>query len=63
MEEAEALGARAFSKHPFFACPHYCAADLQSCLLLGVAGADIVCERGCHKACYEKDKCDYYQQE
>jgi hypothetical protein len=59
VEEAKVLGARAFTEHPFFACPHYCAADLRSGLL-GVAG---VRERRGHKAGYEKDQRNYYQQE
>jgi hypothetical protein len=47
-----ALGS-AFAKHPFFASPHYCAADLR--ILLAVAGVDAVCERRGRKTGYEKD--------
>jgi hypothetical protein len=62
VEAVKALGAGAFAKHPFFASPHYCAADLRSGLL-GAAGAGAVCERSRHKAGYEKDQRNDYQQE
>jgi len=50
VESAKVLGSTAFTKHLFFASPHYCAADL-----LAAAGVDAVCERRGHKAGYEKD--------
>jgi hypothetical protein len=62
MEAVEALGAGAFAKHPLFARPHYCAADLRS-VLLAAAGVGTVCKRRGHKAGYEKDQRNDYQQE
>jgi hypothetical protein len=62
VEAARALGAGAFAKHPLFASPHYCAADLQSGLLV-TAIVDAICERRGHKAGYEKDQSNNYQEE
>jgi hypothetical protein len=44
------------------ACLHYCTADLRGGLL-GAVCAKAVCERCGHKAGYEKDKRNDYQQE
>jgi hypothetical protein len=62
VEAVKALGTGAFAKHPLFARSHYCAAGLRSGLL-GAAGVDAVCERRGHKAGYEKDQRNDYQQE
>jgi hypothetical protein len=62
VEAARALGTGAFAKHPFFARQHYCAADLQSGLL-ATAIVDAICECRGHKAGYEKDQSNDYQQE
>jgi hypothetical protein len=61
VEAVKALGRTTFSKHSIFASLHY-RTNCRGTGLLAVA-IDAVCERRGHKAGYEKDQRDDYQQE
>jgi hypothetical protein len=62
VEAGKPLGRATFTKHSIFAGLHYYAAR-KGTGLLAVAGVNAVCERRGHKAGYEKDQCNNYQQE
>jgi hypothetical protein len=62
VEAVKALGRTTFFKHSVFASLHDSAA-CRGTGLLAFAGVDAVCERRGHKACYEKNQRDDYQQE